>query len=112
MYESISIAQFNLKLCFLALDDMSNQSTGSELSWRLKAIGDVEQKIAELIKHAQTCVNELSKEKQASIVYVYSICIFICIFCICIYYVYSTLRKLYTPPHPIDLRSDAEMFLI
>lgn len=53
---------------------MSNLSTssGSELAWRLKAIGDVEQKIAELIKHAQTCINELSKEKQASIVYAYS----------------------------------------
>ncbi|KAM3723394.1 Mediator of RNA polymerase II transcription subunit [Dirofilaria immitis] len=41
-------------------------SSGSELACRLKAIGDVEQKIAELIKHAQTCVNELSKEKQIS----------------------------------------------
>uniref|UniRef100_A0A0R3S154 Mediator of RNA polymerase II transcription subunit 11 n=1 Tax=Elaeophora elaphi TaxID=1147741 RepID=A0A0R3S154_9BILA len=51
---------------------MSNlsSSSGSELAWRLKAIGDVEQKIAELIKHAQTCVSELSKEKQASIVYI------------------------------------------
>ncbi|MCP9259579.1 BMA-MDT-11 [Dirofilaria immitis] len=43
-------------------------SSGSELACRLKAIGDVEQKIAELIKHAQTCVNELSKEKQASFI--------------------------------------------
>ncbi|OZC08721.1 hypothetical protein X798_04269 [Onchocerca flexuosa] len=47
------------------MSNMSN-SSGSELAWRLKAIGDVEQKIAELIKHAQTCVNELSKEKQAT----------------------------------------------
>ncbi|EJW86682.1 hypothetical protein WUBG_02408 [Wuchereria bancrofti] len=43
-----------------------NTSSGSELAWRLKAIGDVEQKIAELIRHAQTCINELSKEKQIS----------------------------------------------
>uniref|UniRef100_A0A8R1TYZ4 Mediator of RNA polymerase II transcription subunit 11 n=1 Tax=Onchocerca volvulus TaxID=6282 RepID=A0A8R1TYZ4_ONCVO len=51
------------------MSNLSNSSS-SELAWRLKAIGDVEQKIAELIKHAQTCVNELSKEKQASVVYI------------------------------------------
>ncbi|VDO27450.1 unnamed protein product [Brugia timori] len=53
---------------FSTVFDMSNLSTssGSELAWRLKAIGDVEQKIAELIRHAQTCINELSKEKQIS----------------------------------------------
>lgn len=63
-----------IEICFSVLFGMSNPSTssGSELSWRLKAIGDVEQKIAELIRHAQTCVNELSKEKQASIFYAYS----------------------------------------
>ncbi|VDK61633.1 unnamed protein product [Onchocerca ochengi] len=49
------------------MSNLSNSSS-SELAWRLKAIGDVEQKIAELIKHAQTCVNELSKEKQASVI--------------------------------------------
>ncbi|VDN06104.1 unnamed protein product [Thelazia callipaeda] len=51
----------------LVTASMTNSSGGpsAELTWRLRAISEVEQKIADLIKHAQTCINELSKEKQA-----------------------------------------------
>ncbi|VDK30173.1 unnamed protein product [Gongylonema pulchrum] len=45
---------------------VSGSSSSSDLTRRLKAISDVEQKIGELMKHAQTCITELSKEKQIS----------------------------------------------
>ncbi|MFH4980605.1 hypothetical protein AB6A40_007314 [Gnathostoma spinigerum] len=45
----------------------SSSSAGiSDLAKRLKAISDVEQKIMDLMKYAQTCMSELSREKQIS----------------------------------------------
>uniref|UniRef100_A0A914RRI5 Mediator of RNA polymerase II transcription subunit 11 n=1 Tax=Parascaris equorum TaxID=6256 RepID=A0A914RRI5_PAREQ len=38
--------------------------TGSELLRRLNAINEIDQRIGDLMKHAQTCIAELSKEKQ------------------------------------------------
>uniref|UniRef100_A0A0N5AK98 Mediator of RNA polymerase II transcription subunit 11 n=1 Tax=Syphacia muris TaxID=451379 RepID=A0A0N5AK98_9BILA len=43
-----------------------SSSSGLKLNQRLKIISDVEQRIGELIKHAQACISELSKEKQIS----------------------------------------------
>lgn len=39
-------------------------SSGLKLNQRLKVISDVDQKITELVKHAQACILELSREKQ------------------------------------------------
>ncbi|VDK68281.1 unnamed protein product [Anisakis simplex] len=39
---------------------------GSELLRRLSAINEVDRRIADLLKQAQTCIAELSKEKQIS----------------------------------------------
>uniref|UniRef100_A0A0M3HRY8 Mediator of RNA polymerase II transcription subunit 11 n=1 Tax=Ascaris lumbricoides TaxID=6252 RepID=A0A0M3HRY8_ASCLU len=39
---------------------------GSELLRRLSAISEIDQRIGDLMKHAQTCIAELSKEKQIS----------------------------------------------
>ncbi|KAJ1371184.1 hypothetical protein KIN20_033086 [Parelaphostrongylus tenuis] len=42
------------------------RGAGSDLVQRLNAISEVEKSIGNLLRHAQTCISELSKEKQIS----------------------------------------------
>ncbi|VDM84399.1 unnamed protein product [Strongylus vulgaris] len=44
----------------------SMRGGGSDLVQRLNAITEVEKSIGNLLRHAQTCISELSKEKQIS----------------------------------------------
>ncbi|CAJ0598995.1 unnamed protein product [Cylicocyclus nassatus] len=44
----------------------SMRGSGSDLVQRLNAITEVEKSIGNLLRHAQTCISELSKEKQIS----------------------------------------------
>uniref|UniRef100_A0A0K0D9H3 Mediator of RNA polymerase II transcription subunit 11 n=1 Tax=Angiostrongylus cantonensis TaxID=6313 RepID=A0A0K0D9H3_ANGCA len=42
------------------------RGAGSDLVQRLNTISEVEKSIGNLLRHAQTCISELSKEKQIS----------------------------------------------
>ncbi|KAK6057272.1 hypothetical protein COOONC_05214 [Cooperia oncophora] len=44
----------------------SGRGAGSDLVQRLNAVSEVEKSIGNLLRHAQTCISELSKEKQIS----------------------------------------------